>query len=222
MNDAFRKSCTAFDGHRRLRSGPLPAVALAVKTATEGGAAGPVLIYDDATGRVIDIDTRGTDEDVLARLSQAFGASAEEAAPSPAGADLAGAESAGTESSGEPRGRGRPKLGVVAREVTLLPRHWDWLGRQPGGASVALRKLVEEARRANIGRDRRREMQETAYRVMSALAGNLPNFEEATRALFANDRQRFEGLIAIWPEDVAAYVARLAFAEHEPGGAEST
>jgi hypothetical protein len=213
MNDAFRKSCTAFDGHRRLRSGPLPAVALAVKTATEGGAAGPVLIYDDATGRVIDIDTRGTDEDVLARLSQAFGASAEEAAPSPAGADLAGAESAGTESSGEPRGRGRPKLGVVAREVTLLPRHWDWLGRQPGGASVALRKLVEQARRASGDADRARAAREAAYHFMSAMAGNLPGFEEATRALFADDRRRMAGHIATWPADIRDHVVKLAYSD---------
>ena len=84
-----------------------------------------------------------------------------------------------------------PKLGVVAREVTLLPRHWQWLGSQPGGASVAIRKLVEAARRANQEVDQRRQTQEAAYHFMSAMAGNLPNFEEASRALFANDRGRF-------------------------------
>src|SRR6185295_10752956 len=86
----------------------------------------------------------------------------------------------------EARGPGRPRLGVIAKEVTLLPRHWDWLNVQPGGASVALRKLVDEARKVSGDRDRIRAAQEAAYRFMSAIAGNLPGFEEATRALFAH------------------------------------
>ncbi len=81
-----------------------------------------------------------------------------------------------TNQPAEPRGRGRPKLGVVAREVTLLPRHWDWLNAQPGGASVALRKLVEQARRANGDADRARAAREAAYHFMSAMAGDLPAF----------------------------------------------
>lgn len=113
----------------------------------------------------------------------------------------------------ETRGRGRPRLGVIAKEVTLLPRHWDWLNLQPGGASVALRKLVDEARRTSGDRDRVRGAQEAAYRFMSAIAGNLPGFEEATRALFAYDRRRFGELIAGWPEDVRDYAVRLAFAD---------
>ena len=117
------------------------------------------------------------------------------------------------EPAAEVRGRGRPRLGVVAKEVTLLPRHWDWLNLQPGGASVALRKLVDEARRTSGDRDRVRGAQEAAYRFMSAIAGNLPGFEEATRALFAYDRRRFTELIAAWPEDVRDYAIRLAFAD---------
>ena len=120
------------------------------------------------------------------------------------------------EPEAEPRGRGRPKLGVVAREVTLLPRHWDWLNSQPGGASVALRKLVEEARRASGDRDRIRAAQESAYHFMSAMAGNLPGFEEAARALFAYDRRGFGDLIAAWPEDVRDHVIKLAFADLVP------
>jgi hypothetical protein len=116
----------------------------------------------------------------------------------------------------ESRGRGRPRLGVIPREVTLLPRHWDWLNSQPGGASVALRKLVDEARRTSGDRDRVRAAQEAAYRFMSALAGNLPGFEEATRALFAYDRRRFGDLLAAWPEDVRDYAIHLAFADQEP------
>ncbi len=107
-------------------------------------------------------------------------------------------------------GAGRPRLGVVAREVTLLPRHWQWLSSQPGGASVALRKLVDEARLANIGKDRVRQSQEAAYRFMSAMAGDAPGFEEAARALFAGDEHRFEQCISVWPEDVRDHAKRLA------------
>jgi hypothetical protein len=116
----------------------------------------------------------------------------------------------------EPRGRGRPRLGVIAKEVTLLPRHWDWLNLQPGGASVALRRLVDEARKTSGDRDRRRAAQEAAYRFMSAVAGNLPGFEEATRALFAYDRPSFTRQIADWPMDVRDYAVQLAFADREP------
>jgi len=109
-----------------------------------------------------------------------------------------------------PRGVGRPKLGVVAREVTLLPRQWEWLGRQPGGASVALRRLIDEARRVNAGRDAARAAREATYGVMTALAGNLPGFEEAMRALFALERDRFEHHISTWPDDLRAHLQELS------------
>lgn len=109
--------------------------------------------------------------------------------------------------------RGRPKLGVVAREVTLLPRHWDWLSKQPGGASAALRRLVEEARRATASTDRARNAQTAVYRAMSVLAGDRPGYEEALRALYAGDDARFDDLIATWPTDIRIYVARLAATE---------
>lgn len=186
-------SYTSFQGHRRLASGAPHVVALAAKLAAERDDARPVLVFDDSTGRAIDLDTRGSDEDVLAR----YGAV-------PAG---------NTEVSGVPRGRGRPKLGVVAREVTLLPRHWEWLESQPGGPSVTLRKLVEEARRTHGERDRARGAQERAYHFMSAMAGDMPGFEEAVRALFANDRVKFAEWIAAWPADVRDYATQLAFDE---------
>jgi len=191
----------AFDGHRRIASGPLASVALAVKRAQDEGATGPVLIFDNACGRSIDIDIRGTDEEIRARFE-------------PARADTPRADEAESEAAqSEPRGRGRPKLGVVAREVTLLPRHWDWLAKQPGGASVALRKLVEDARRANGQRNNRRGAQERAYHFMSAMAGDLPGFEEASRALFADDRARFAELIAGWPGDVRDHALALGFSD---------
>jgi hypothetical protein len=186
-------SYTSFQGHRRLASGAPHVVALAVKLAAERDDARPVLVFDDSTGRAIDLDTRGSDEDVLTR----YGA----------------ASARDTEATEAPRGRGRPKLGVVAREVTLLPRHWEWLESQPGGPSVTLRKLVEEARRTHVERDKTRGAQERAYHFMSAMAGDMPAFEEATRALFANDRTTFSALIAAWPADVRDYAMQLAFGE---------
>jgi len=103
-------------------------------------------------------------------------------------------------------GRGRPKLGVVAREVTLLPRHWEWLADQPGGASAALRRLVDQARKASAPADAARYARDAAYRVMSALAGDLPNFEEASRGLYGGDLDRVSAIVATWPTDVSAYV----------------
>ena len=192
--------CTAFEGHRLIASGELPAVALAVKEVLARGEQAPVLVFDDATAAPVEFDLRGTAEDIVARLNHAaLAADSDYDASNDAAAD-----------PGTPRGRGRPKLGVVAREVTLLPRHWDWLNAQPGGASVALRKLVETARAAGEDRDRKRAAQEAVYRFMTALAGNLPDYEDATRALYAGDRSRFEEKIAQWPEDVRAYALRLA------------
>ena len=206
MTTTLLKPCTAFNGYRRIASGPLPEVALAVKNAIESGDNGSVFIYDDVSGRVIDIDTRGTAKEVVARLEQPA-----EPTAWPAVGEI-------HETDSELRGRGRPKLGVIAREVTLLPRHWDWLNTQPGGASVALRKLVEEARRTSGDKDRTRAAQEAAYRFMSAMAGNLPGFEEASRALFAYDRRRFSDLVAPWPEDVRDHAIKLAFADLASNG----
>ena len=188
---------TAFEGERRLAAGGLADVALAVKHAEQRRTVEPILIFSNATGRAIDLDLRGDTEAVLARLAKpaAAGATAEAASPS------------------EPRGRGRPKLGVVAREVTLLPRHWEWLNTQPGGASVALRKLVEQARRANGDADRNRAARDAAYHFMSAMAGNLSGFEEASRALFADDRRNFMRLIAAWPADIRDHAVNLAYAD---------
>jgi len=195
---------TAFDGQRRLVSGALAEVALAVRKSIDAGSSAAILIFDDLSGRPIDLDLRGTASEILERL------------PAPSASDLV--EAAPTAS--EPRGRGRPKLGVVSREVTLLPRHWEWLAAQPGGASVALRKLVEHARRANGDNDRSRAARDAAYHFMSAMAGNLPGFEEASRALFAGDRRGFVSLIAAWPEDIRDHVIELAFADHtDPPGA---
>jgi len=190
---------TAFDGHRILAVGPLADVALAVKRAMHANRSNP-LVFNDRTGQQTDLDLRGDDADIIARHAEAAAGSAP-----PRQADVAETPDA------QPRGRGRPKLGVVPREVTLLPRHWDWLGAQPGGASVALRKLVEQARRDNEAQDQQRQQQEAAYRFMSSMAGDLPGFEEATRALYAGDESRFVQCVKSWPQDVRGYAMSLAW-----------
>jgi hypothetical protein len=193
MKDSQSSDFTAFIGNRKLASGPLEEVALAAKRAIDRGVPQPVIIYNDQTGRAMDIDSHGRDAEVLTRLAR----------PAPPESPVA-------------RRRGRPKLGVIAREVTLLPRHWQWLGAQPGGASVAIRKLVEAARRATQEADQRRQKQEAAHHFMSAMVRDLPNFDEATRALFANAHDDFARLSAHWPKDVREHATRLGF---EPGSA---
>jgi uncharacterized protein len=222
MNQSPPMRCTAFEGTRRIASGELPQVALKVKAVMDRGERAPVLIFDDVTGQFIDVDLRGALEDVLARVGQTAGNGAPAGGSGPSerklqpthaerGAGLAGSDEPPANVEKEAQRRpGRPKLGVVGREVTLLPRHWDWLNHQPGGASVALRKLVEDARRVNQTRDRVRLAQEAAYRFMSAIAGNEAGFEEAIRALFAGKRDRFDAMVESWPVDVRDHARKLA------------
>jgi hypothetical protein len=188
-------SCTAFEGKRCIASGELRDVALKVKAEVTRNEWASVLIFNDATGHQIEVDLRGTAKEVAKRLNDH---------------PLVQSEAAIDTSESLPRSVGRPKLGVVAREVTLLPRHWEWLGQQPGGASVALRKLVETARHANAAKDRQRQAQEAAYRFMSAIAGNEPAFEEATRALFSNDAKRFATHTSSWSPDLRNHTRKLA------------
>ncbi len=199
MDERDMQQCSAFAGNCCVASGDLMQVARKVKELIDGGEQASILIFDDHTSRLTEVDFRGTMEDVLKRLEK-----------HPARVEPA-TESMDTD-QGSPRGPGRPRLGVVSREVTLLPRHWDWLNIQPGGASVALRKLVEEARRVHSDRDKVRHSQEVAYRFMSAMAGNLPGFEEATRALFAGNHERFNELVASWPVDIRDHALKLSAA----------
>lgn len=169
---------SVFRGDRLLRRGPLAEVLAAMKLAPAPGT-GSFLVFEDATGRELDFDLRGTLDEVLARVTPAE----------------------------PPKGRGRPRLGVERGEVTLLPRHWEWLSRQPNGASAALRRLVEGAMHSS-GREMG-SVRDAAYRVMSALAGDRPGFEEASRALFAGDMERFTTLTARWPVDIRSHLAAL-------------
>lgn len=167
--------CTAFRDHRKIASGPLRSVAQQLEALQS------VLVFDDRTGRVIDVDPRGYPEPTETK-----------------------------------RGPGRPKLGVIPREITLLQRHWDWLAQQPGGASAAIRRLVDEARRADGGATDARMARDAAYRFVHALAGDLPGYEEATRALFAGDVAGFARQMTEWPADVRDFAQTLANGSAEP------
>lgn len=187
MTSFEKDSCTAFDHQQLIASGALTDVVRAAKQAIDAGTAGPLLIFDDRSSRQIEIDFRGSVDDVLARLQ-----------PAAPAADATA------------RGPGRPKLGVVPREVTLLPRHWDWLGQQPGGASAVLRRLVEQALRGNDAAERARQAMESVDRFMRVMAGDLPGYEEASRALYRGERKRFGTLTAAWPPDVRNHLRKLA------------
>jgi uncharacterized protein len=195
--------CTAFAGSHRIATGELLTVALKTKEVIDRSEDASILIFDDATGETVELDFRGAAGEVLERIVESMGEKEPVSSTEP-------------ERPG-PRRPGRPRLGVVAREVTLLPRHWDWLGGQPGGASVALRKLVDQARREGEGEDRVRQSREAAYHFMRAMAGDLPGFEEATRALFAGNRGRFDDLVESWPPDVRDHSRKLAAASFENG-----
>jgi uncharacterized protein len=193
MNPGSDAAYIVFKGDRRIASGDLREVARAAKRALDREETS-VAVFDGSTSAPVELDLRGSLDQVLARL------------PDVSDAPAAAADDAPTTA----RGPGRPKLGVVAREITLLPRHWDWLAQQPGGASVAIRKLVDQARRGGEDKDRIRNAQESAYRFMSVMAGNRPHYEDAIRALFASDPVRFEKLIADWPADIRAHATKLA------------
>jgi hypothetical protein len=192
---SYQTRCVAFEGSRRIAAGELHQVALKTKEVLDRGHRAPVLIFDESTSEPIEVDFRGTAQEVFERLTAPGAIST----PRPAEVEAV-----------PPRGPGRPRLGVVAREVTLLPRHWDWLSSQPGGASVALRRLVDDARRMRGDGDRRRQAQEATYRFIATMAGNEPHFEEATRALFAGNLDRFAELSEVWPADVRDHARKLA------------
>ncbi len=180
MNDP-ESTYTTFAGDRLIVSGGLREMIIRTKDHLDGGG-GQVLIFEDQTGRQVDFDFRGSPDEVVARVAP----DARRAGP------------------------GRPKLGVVSREVSLLPRHWEWLEQQPNGISAALRRLVDHARKREPDKERARLAREAASRFMWGMAGNLPHFEEASRALFARNEARLEDLVRDWPQDVRTHVLQLA------------
>lgn len=181
---------TAFEGNKILASGRLDEVALKVRRRVQSHPSASVLIFSDTTGKEMDLDLSGSEAEMMDRLKVFI--SSENFNPS------------------VPVGPGRPKLGVVAREVSLLPRHWEWLATQSGGASAALRRLIEAARKNPSAKELSREAQERTHKFMTAIAGNFPNYEEALRALYAKDKKNFQNQIREWPEDVQAHSKKLA------------
>ena len=178
----------AFAGERQIARGDLATIITRLMDrrsrahgAARADASAGVLIFEDLTGRQIELDLRGTLEEVLRREL-----------PTPA-----------------PVGPGRPKLGVVSREVSLLPRHWAWLEEQPNGISAALRRVVDEASKRDPDKQRARRARDAASRFMTAIAGNRPGYEEASRALFAQDDEALERLTRRWPKDVRGHVWHL-------------
>jgi hypothetical protein len=171
----------AFAGDRAIAAGELEGVLTKVKQRLDKHDIEQLLIFDEQTGRQVDFDFRGKLEEVLEREL-----------PQPVA-----------------QGPGRPKLGVVSREISLLPAHWAWLEEQPNGISAALRRLVDEARKKDPDKQRARKARDATGRFMTALAGDRPNFEEATRALYAGDRKALEDLTARWPKDIRAQIARM-------------
>lgn len=180
---------TAFHGDRRLATGDLRFLLTQVKEQQDHLDL-PLLIFDDRTGRQVDFNLRGTLEEVLDRE-----------APLPKRA-----------------GPGRPRLGIVSREVTLLPRHWAWLEDQPGGASAALRRLIDEARKRDPERERVRQAQQAADRFMAVMVGDRPGFEEASRALYARDAASFQQHSGAWQEEIRAHILHLAAPAFQPDG----
>jgi hypothetical protein len=172
---------SAFAGDRLIASGPLRTLLTDTKAWLDRKERGALRIFDDQSGRDVHFDLRGTLDQVLARALP-------DETPRP----------------------GRPRLGVVGREVSLLPRHWEWLEQQPNGISAALRRLVDEARKREPGRQRARALRDAASRFMTAMAGDRPGYEEASRALYAGEERRFERLVRDWPPDVRRFALRLS------------
>lgn len=175
------ESYTAFLGNRLVARGELSSVLPICKEVVDGGAEETLLVFEDVSGRQVEFDLSGSLEEVLAKVVP----------------------------EDKKAGPGRPKLGVISREVSLLPRHWEWLEQDPKGISAAIRRLVDEARKREPGRFERVQQRDAASKFMWGIAGNFPGFEEASRALFAEDQVVFAELTKDWPADVEAHLRHL-------------
>jgi uncharacterized protein len=190
MQPSALQSYTAFEETKLLAQGPLDEVALKVKRRLKANHEASILVFSDSTGKEMDFDLRGTEKEMLQRL-QVY---------------LSPTDSLPSENTGP----GRPKLGVVSREVSLLPRHWEWLSTQTGGASATLRRLIDDARKSSSGREIVKQAQERTHKLMSTLGGNLPNYEEALRAFYAKDKKKFKDQMQDWPADIKEYIQKMA------------
>ncbi|WP_227318990.1 DUF2239 family protein [Cedecea davisae] len=184
---------TAFQQQRLIARGSLSELLRQIQATQVGNE--PIFIFNDQNGKRLDIHAHGDAASAIAAYPELAERQTEEATAV--------------------KSRGRPKLGVLAKEVTLLPRHWDWLATQPGGASATLRKLIEQARKASEPADNKRRRHERAYQFMHEVAGDLPDYEACLRALFADDETAFNAATEGWPQDIRHYATRLAFGNQE-------
>ncbi|MCM2310529.1 MAG: DUF2239 family protein [Steroidobacteraceae bacterium] len=184
----------AFMDDKCIASGSLLEVALAVRRTLDAGATASIVVLHARTAHVVDLDLRGTADDIASRLTAA------------ASAVVPGDS---TQHPARAPGPGRPRLGVISREVSLLPRHWNWLATQRGGASAALRRLVDEARQKNGTRDSHRAAQEAVDRYMRVLAGDRSHYEDALRAFYAGRDEDLFRLAAAWPADIRNHLETL-------------
>jgi len=187
MRPTRETECTAFSGTQKIARGNVVDVIPAVKAFFEKSGESPVLLFDNTTSAPIEIDFRGSTEEILSNIAN-FSEGSEE----------------------KPANPGRPKLGVISREISLLPRHWEWLSLQPKGASATLRTLVEEAKKKTAPQDEIRKAQNSLHAFMTAMAGNMPGYEEALRALYSGDHTRFGEAISAWEKDIREHTETLA------------
>ncbi|MBC7539648.1 MAG: DUF2239 family protein [Bacteriovorax sp.] len=179
---------TAFDGHKLFGQGDLSEIVIKIKKQLGKSDNASIIIFSDNTGKVFDFNFQGTLSDVKKRLDMYIQ----------------------TEVPEVNAGAGRPKLGVISREISLLPQHWEWLATQPGGSSSTLRKLVDEAKKKTSGGPSIKQTQEIVHRFASAMAGDFEGFEEALRALYRKDKGLFHAQMKNWPEDIRDYIIELS------------
>ncbi len=186
MESNINCNCTVFSGTKIIATGQLKEIISKVKDYLKRNNIEPLLIFDDMTSEQLEINFSESNEAILKSFKKDR-----------------------NEITKKSSNVGRPKLGVVSREISLLPRHWEWLSKQPKGASATLRILVEEAKKQNQPQEQIRPAQDATYTFMNSIAGNLPNYEEALRALYSRDKKNFQKQISSWPKDIVIHIKKL-------------
>lgn len=145
-----------------------------------------VLVFNDQTGQQIDLDLSGSEDDLKQRYTEVEYV----------------------------KKVGRPKLGVISREITLQQKHWNWLDQQSSSASAVIRKLIDKELNDPSSESNIMLAKQAIDHFMLAMLGNMPNYEEATRALYQGNKSHFLALIHNYPKDLKVYLelkAQTAF-----------
>lgn len=180
----------AFKKEKLIAEGDLKKVILKTKRELMRSPESAILIFSNETGKTMDFNFQGSENEVLSRL-EVFLEPKIEIDP-------------------KEKKVGRPSLGVISREVSLLPKHWEWLACQSGGASAEIRRLVEKAMKQTQAASTVKMAQEKTFRFLNTIAGNFPNFEEAIRSLYRRDLNAFEQIIKFWPVDIKDHALHLS------------